>query len=148
MSAAAAQELSIDGTSFVKPWDFENVNDENNPNDRAQSIAQKTLADLKKQLDESSAALKKSKNIINVLRKDKKSLKNQVGELTASHSQLEAKLEATKADAMAISNSLNQVQVVVNKSKNDKVRCIERERGGREACFCFCFYLLSPCCSI
>jgi chromosome segregation ATPase len=119
MESSSSTVLRLDGEA-LKAWEGSNVNDENIQNARAESIAQKTLAEVKAQLETSSKALKKSKLLITTLRAEKTKLKAEVVEVRSANSSLVASLESTKSDALAISNSLSQVQGVVNKSRNDK----------------------------
>jgi len=115
-----SEGLAVQGDAMLRAWEVNKTNDENIAAARADSIAQKTLKDLKGQLETSSKALKKSKLLIMTLRTEKTKLKDQVVELTGANSSLEAALESTKSDALAISSSLSQVQGVVNRSRNDK----------------------------
>ena len=119
MESASSTVLRLDG-SALKAWEGSNENDENIQNARAESIAQKTLAEMKAQVETGSKALKKSKLLITTLRAEKTKLKAEVIEVRSANSSLVASLESTKSDALAISNSLSQVQGVVNKSRNDK----------------------------
>ena len=93
-------KLQLDGKALAA-WETTS-NDENQPS--ANVVAQKTLLDLKKQLSASATALKRSKTMINVLRGEKKALREQNEEFIGKNTQLLASLESTKSDAMAISS--------------------------------------------
>ena len=73
-----------------------------------------TVRELQKQLLAGQTALRKAKTLIEVLRGEKKTLKNQVVELQAKVTQCEGAIEATKMDALNIGNHMSAVQGTVN----------------------------------
>lgn len=125
-------DLSVEGSGY----DASELNPSESASARLGGLSvgdgKNTVRELQKQLLAGQTALRKAKTLIEVLRGEKKTLKNQVVELQAKVTQCEGAIEATKMDALNIGSHLSHVQSTINAGEGSNYRL---EGAGAAALF-------------